>query len=354
MTDIVSIKNLNVTFHEANENVYAVNGVNLTLHQGETLALVGESGSGKSVTTHALLGLLGKDAEVKADVMRYGDTDLLRASKKAYTHLRGQELGLIFQDSLSGLNPTMRIGRQIGEGVKAHQHLHGAALKKAVYAAIQDVGLDDPALIARKYPHELSGGQRQRAMIAMALIMHPKVLVADEPTTALDVTLQAQVLDLIKAQKAKHDLSVIFITHDLGVVANIADRVAIMYAGKIVEVGTANEIFYNPQHPYTWGLLDAVPSSDDQREQLFTLPGTPPDMRKPITGDPFAPRNPYAMAIDFKEAPPLFQVSPTHFVRSWLLDPRTPSYQPPVTIQKRWDRFADMTAKPQTIVASRA
>ena len=288
MTDIVSIKNLNVTFHEANENVYAVNSVNLTLHQGETLALVGESGSGKSVTTHALLGLLGKDAEVKADVMRYGDTDLLHASKKAYTHLRGQELGLIFQDSLSGLNPTMRIGRQIGEGVKAHQHLHGAALKKAVYASIQDVGLDDPALIARKYPHELSGGQRQRAMIAMALIMHPKVLVADEPTTALDVTLQAQVLDLIKTQKAKHDLSVIFITHDLGVVANIADRVAIMYAGKIVEVGTANEIFYNPQHPYTWGLLDAVPSSDDQREQLFTLPGTPPDMRKPITGDPFA------------------------------------------------------------------
>ncbi len=209
MTDIVSIKNLNVTFHEANENVYAVNSVNLTLHQGETLALVGESGSGKSVTTHALLGLLGKDAEVKADVMRYGDTDLLHASKKAYTHLRGQELGLIFQDSLSGLNPTMRIGRQIGEGVKAHQHLHGAALKKAVYASIQDVGLDDPALIARKYPHELSGGQRQRAMIAMALIMRPKVLVADEPTTALDVTLQAQVLDLIKTQKAKHDLSVI-------------------------------------------------------------------------------------------------------------------------------------------------
>ncbi len=166
--------------------------------------------------------------------------------------------------------------------------------------------------------------------------------------------MQAQVLDLIKTQKAKHDLSVIFITHDLGVVANIADRVAIMYAGKIVEVGTANEIFYNPQHPYTWGLLDAVPSSDDQREQLFTLPGTPPDMRKPITGDPFAPRNPYAMAIDFKEAPPLFQVSPTHFVRSWLLDPRTPSYQPPVTIQKRWERFADMTEKPQTIVASQA
>ena len=175
MTDIVSIKNLNVTFHEAHENVYAVNSVNLTLHQGETLALVGESGSGKSVTTHALLGLLGKDAEVKADVMRYGDTDLLHASKKAYTHLRGQELGLIFQDSLSGLNPTMRIGRQIGEGVKAHQHLHGAALKTAVHASIQDVGLDDPALIARNYPHELSRWTRHRVTLALALTMHPNV-----------------------------------------------------------------------------------------------------------------------------------------------------------------------------------
>lgn len=345
MANIVTVKNLKVVFNEGNEQVYAVNGVDLSLHQDETLALVGESGSGKSVATHALLGLLGKDAVVTADEMLYGEKDLLQTSRRQYTHLRGQELGLIFQDPLSGLNPTMRIGRQIGEGLKVHRHVHGHALKQAVFAAIEDVGLADPALIARKYPHELSGGQRQRAMIAMALVMQPKVLIADEPTTALDVTLQAQILALIKAQKVKHDLSVIFITHDLGVVANIADRVAIMYAGKIVEVGTANEIFYHPQHPYTWGLLDAVPSSDDQRDQLFTLPGTPPDLHQPIKGDAFAPRNPYAMPIDFKKEPPLFQVSSTHFVRSWLLDPRTPHYQPPVTIQKRWARFAQLHAE---------
>ena len=335
MTDIVSIKNLNVTFHEANENVYAVNSVNLTLHQGETLALVGESGSGKSVTTHALLGLLGKDAEVKADVMRYGDTDLLHASKKAYTHLRGQELGLIFQDSLSGPNPTMRIGRQIGEGVKAHQHLHGAALKKAVYASIQDVGLDDPALIARKYPHELSGGQRQRAMIAMALIMHPKVLVADEPTTALDVTIQAQIIHMLKEIQSKIDTSIIFITHDLGVVAGIADRVAVMYEGKIVEYGTVDEIFYNAQHPYTWGLLEAMPTLETKTDRLYAIPGTPPDLLDPPKGDAFAPRNPYAMAIDLEEEPPFFKISPTHAAATWLLAPGAPKVELPPEIARR-------------------
>lgn len=339
MSDIIKIKNLQVTFPDEAGPIYAVRGVNLNLKHGETLALVGESGSGKSVTTHALLGILPKDAEVTADQLQFEHQDLQSLSEKDLTLIRGSQLALVFQDPLSALNPTMRVGKQIGEVLKYHEHLHGKKLIAAVNAEIKAVDLDNPALIASKFPHELSGGQRQRVMIAMALIGQPKVLIADEPTTALDVTLQAQILDLIQAQKQKHDLSVIFITHDLGVVANIADRVAIMYAGEIVEVGTANEIFYYPQHPYTWGLLDSVPDTDDDQEQLFTLPGTPPDLHQKSKGDPFANRNPYALAIDFEAAPPVTQLSATHFVKSWLLDPRTPAYEPPVSIQKRWQTY---------------
>lgn len=342
MSDIITIKNLHVTFNESNRQVHAVNGINLGLHRGETLAIVGESGSGKSVSMYALLGLLNKNTTITADQLSFDTTDLTSANRKTYATIRGQQISLIFQDPLSTLNPTMRIGHQIGEGLKVHQHISGKALKKAVYTEIEQVGLDDPSLIYRKYPHELSGGQRQRVMIAMALIGRPKVLIADEPTTALDVTLQTQILSLIKERKAMSDLSVIFITHDLGVVANIADRVAIMYAGKIVEIGTANDIFYNPQHPYTWGLLDAVPNSNNDRKTLFTLSGTPPDMHHKIKGDAFAPRNPYSMAIDFEEEPPLFQVSPTHFAKTWLLDKQTPSYLPPESIQKRWKQFATL------------
>ncbi|CAM3070055.1 ABC transporter ATP-binding protein [Lactiplantibacillus plajomi] len=336
MTTIIEIKNLQVTFPDDGGPVHAVRGVDLTLNQGETLALVGESGSGKSVTTHALLNILPKDAQVSADKLQFNGQDLLGLSQRDINQIRGSKISLIFQDPLSALNPTMRIGKQIGEALRFHAHVRGTALKQAVHAEIEAVGLPDPQLIARKYPHELSGGQRQRVMIAIALIAHPQVLIADEPTTALDVTLQAKIIALIKAQKQQRDLSIIFITHDLGVVANIADRVAIMYAGQIVEVGTAEEIFYNPQHPYTWGLLDSVPDPDSQRETLFTLPGNPPDPHEELVGDAFAPRNPYALAIDFQEEPPLTQVSTTHFVRSWLLDPQAPAYEPPASIRERW------------------
>ncbi|WP_461226335.1 ABC transporter ATP-binding protein [Lacticaseibacillus suihuaensis] len=340
MSDIIEIQNLHVQFQEDHGILHAVNGVDLTVHQGETLAIVGESGSGKSVTTHALLGLLGKDATVTTDAMRLADVDLTHATPRDFAGVRGRLASLIFQDPLSALNPTMRIGRQIGEALTVWHHPSRTALRQAVLDAIADVELPDPAMVASKYPHELSGGQRQRVMIAQALIAQPRVLIADEPTTALDVTLQAQVLALIQAQKAKRDLSVVFITHDLGVVANIADRVAIMYAGQIVEVGTATEIFYHPQHPYTWGLLDAVPDDTADQSELFTLPGTPPDMHQLPVGDPFAPRNPQALAIDYQQAPPVFAVTPTHRVRSWLLDPRTPPYQPPASIQRRWARYA--------------
>ncbi|EUJ26600.1 Glutathione import ATP-binding protein GsiA [Listeria grayi] len=345
MSEIIAIENLHVAFHESNSSVYAVNGIDLSIKRGETLAIVGESGSGKSVSMYALLGLLKKNATITANTLKFDGDDLKTANQKKYAAIRGREIALIFQDPLSALNPTMRIGRQIGEGIKVHDRLRGNALRDAVYKEIRDVGLDDPKLIAKKFPHELSGGQRQRVMIAMALINRPKVLIADEPTTALDVTLQTQILELIKERKEKSDLSVIFISHDLGVVANIADRVAIMYAGKIVEIGMANEIFYNPQHPYTWGLLDSVPNNADNRKTLFTLPGSPPDMRQKVLGDAFAPRNPYALAIDYEAEPPYFQVSATHSVKSWLLDERAPDYTPPESIQKRWERFKKLQGR---------
>jgi oligopeptide transport system ATP-binding protein len=342
MTDIISMKNLHVTFKEGVGEVHAVRGVELALHEHETLAIVGESGSGKSVTTKALLGLLSSDATVKVDEMQYAGRDLTKLRRKDYDRLRGAELALIFQDPLSALNPTMRIGKQLAEVLVVHEKLSRTEIQKRVEQALSDVGLADAPGLLRKYPHELSGGQRQRVVIAMALIAHPKVLVADEPTTALDVTLQAQVLRLIQEQKAKQDLSIIFITHDLGVVANIADRVAIMYAGQLVEVGTADEIFYNPQHPYTWALLDAVPDAETPQDVLFSLPGTPPDLHQEIIGDAFAPRDPYAMAIDFKQAPPRFDLSPTHWAKTWLLDEKAPNYTPPKSILARWAQWKEM------------
>lgn len=342
MPDIITMRDLHVTFQEEQGQVFAVRGVDLDLHQGETLAIVGESGSGKSVTTKALLGLLPNDATVAAQTLTYAGQDLTKLKRRDYDRLRGAELALIFQDPLSALNPTMRIGKQLAEVLVVHERLSKADIQARVAQALAEVGLADAPGLLRKYPHELSGGQRQRVVIAMALIAHPKVLVADEPTTALDVTLQAQVLALIKQQKARQDLSIIFITHDLGVVANIADRVAIMYAGQLVEVGTAQEIFYYPQHPYTWALLDAVPNDDAPQNELFSLPGTPPDLHQEPVGDAFAPRNPYALGIDFKQAPPKVAISPTHWVRSWLLDKQAPSYQPPASIQARWRKFQEV------------
>lgn len=342
MPDIITMRDLHVTFQEEQGQVFAVRGVDLDLHQGETLAIVGESGSGKSVTTKALLGLLPNNATVTAQTLSYAGQDLTKLKRRDYDRLRGAELALIFQDPLSALNPTMRIGKQLAEVLVVHEHLTKAAIQARVGQALAEVGLADAPGLLRKYPHELSGGQRQRVVIAMALIAKPKVLVADEPTTALDVTLQAQVLALIKQEKTRQDLSIIFITHDLGVVANIADRVAIMYAGQLVEVGTAEEIFYYPQHPYTWALLDAVPNDEAAQSALFSLPGTPPDLHQEPVGDAFAPRNPYALGIDFKQAPPQVAISPTHWVRSWLLDPQAPSYQPPASIQARWRKYQEV------------
>ncbi|MFV0558848.1 MAG: ABC transporter ATP-binding protein [Enterococcus sp.] len=345
--EIIKIKNLQISFQDGQGTLNAVRGVDLSLRQGETLAIVGESGSGKSVMTRALLGLLPKTAQVSAEELSYRGESLTSLSKADYRKIRGQKISMVFQDPLSALNPTMKVGAQIAEGLREHTKISKKAAKAKVLEHLAAVGIPEPEKSSQKYPHQLSGGQRQRVLIAMALIETPEILIADEPTTALDVTLQAQILQLIKEYKQERELSIIFITHDLGVVANIADRVAIMYAGEIVEVGTAEEIFYHPQHPYTWGLLEAVPDGDE-REELFTLTGTPPNMRQEIVGDAFAKRNPFALAIDFEEAPPLFQVSQTHFVKSWLQDTRSPSYQPPKMIGERWSYYHSL--KEESIV----
>lgn len=236
---------------------------------------------------------------------------------------------MIMQDPMTSLNPLKTIGKQIGESLELHQGLKGKALKEAVYGILRDVGIEEPERRYKQYPHEFSGGMRQRVVIAIAIACRPKILICDEPTTALDVTIQAQILELLKDLKERYNLTIIFITHDLGVVANIADRVAVMYAGDIVETGMVREVFYDPRHPYTWALLSSLPQLGVKGQDLYSIKGTPPNLFNEIKGDAFAPRNPQALAIDFEEQPPYFDVSPTHKARTWLLDPRAPKVEPP-------------------------
>ena len=242
---------------------------------------------------------------------------------------------MIFQDPMTSLNPTMTIGNQIMEGLIKHQGMSKADARKVALELIDLVGIPNPEARLKQYPHQFSGGMRQRVVIAMALACNPKLLIADEPTTALDVTIQAQILELMKDIQQKQKQTIIFITHDLGVVANVADRVAVMYAGKVVEIGTVDEIFYNPKHPYTWGLIASMPSLDGSEEELYAIPGTPPDLLKPPKGDAFAPRNPQALKIDFEMDPPLFKVSDTHYAATWLLHEQAPEVKPPAVVEKR-------------------
>ncbi|MGL4521908.1 MAG: ABC transporter ATP-binding protein, partial [Bacilli bacterium] len=254
-------------------------------------------------------------------------------------NVRGKDIAMIFQDPMTSLNPTMTVGKQIMEGYMKHQQATKEEAMNRTIELMDLVGIKEPEIRAKQYPHQFSGGMRQRVVIAMALACNPKILIADEPTTALDVTIQAQILELMKDIQKKTNCAIIFITHDLGVVANVADRVAVMYAGKIVEVGNVDEIFYNPKHPYTWGLLASMPSLDDKEQELYAIPGTPPDLIKPPLGDAFAQRNPQALRIDFEEQPPMFQVSPTHHAATWLLHPQAPQIQPPETVKERMAKF---------------
>ncbi|MBG9977407.1 ABC transporter ATP-binding protein [Facklamia tabacinasalis] len=337
---ILEVKNLKISFKTLEDPVHAIRDVSFTLNKGETLAIVGESGSGKSVSTKAITRLLPKKVtQITGGEILYEGQDLLKISDNDMTHIRGKEIAMIFQDPMTSLNPVMTVGKQIAESLQVH---HGLAAGEAMEEAknmMAKVGITQVEVKSQQYPHQFSGGMRQRVMIALALACKPKILIADEPTTALDVTIQAQIIELMNSLKDEFDTSLIFITHDLGVVANVADRVAVMYAGKIVEHGSVNEVFYHPQHPYTWGLLASMPSLSLEDADFYTIPGSPPNMMHLQKGDPFAPRNQYALAIDFVEEPPLFKVTDTHFAATWLLDERAPKIQPPDEIQRRFNVF---------------
>ena len=329
------VKDLSVSFSLRGRTLNAIREVSLDILRGESLAIVGESGSGKTVLTKTFMGLLEKNGRIDSGEILYEGHDLVKyKTEKEWLTIRGGQIAVILQDPMTSLNPLKTIGAQIGEALRLHQHLRGKAVGQKVEEILADVGIDDPKHRARQYPHEFSGGMRQRAVIAIAIACNPRILVCDEPTTALDVTIQAQIIKLIKDLVQKYRLTAIYITHDLGVVANVADRVAVMYAGDIVEIGTCEEIYFSPYHPYTWALLSSLPQLGVKGEKLFSIKGTPPSLFSPVAGDAFAPRNPQALNIDFLERPPYFSVSPTHQVRSWNLDPRAPRVEPPASLKR--------------------
>ncbi|MFJ7980389.1 ABC transporter ATP-binding protein [Lysinibacillus xylanilyticus] len=338
---ILEVKDLKINFKTYAGLVHAVRGVNFDLKEGETLAIVGESGSGKSVTSNALMKLIPQPPGIyESGQILFNGRDLVPLSDKEMSKVRGNEIAMIFQDPMTSLNPTMKVGRQITEVILQHKKVSKSDAKKRAIELLTQVGIPFPEKRYNQYPHEFSGGMRQRVVIAIALAADPKLLIADEPTTALDVTIQAQILELMKEIQKNSKTSIIFITHDLGVVANIADRVAVMYAGQIVEYGTVNDIFYNPKHPYTWGLLGSMPDLDNDTDELLrTIPGSPPDLTNPPKGDAFAARNEYAMAIDYEQEPPMFQVSDTHFAKTWLLHPDAPKIPLPDAVAKRIEGY---------------
>ena len=331
---ILSVRDLDVKFTLRGQVLHAIRGISLDVHRGESLAIVGESGSGKSVFTKTFMGLLDSNGSVTAGEIRYNGQDLAGyTTDQQWRTIRGREIAMVMQDPMTSLNPLKTIGDQIEEAIVLHQGLKGAEAHAQVLQVLEEVGIDQPERRSKQYPHEFSGGMRQRVVIAIAVACRPKILICDEPTTALDVTIQAQILQLIKDLQKKYDLTTIYITHDLGVVANVADRIAVMYAGDIVEIGTCEEVFYDPRHPYTWALLSSLPQLGVKGEELYSIKGTPPNLFLEVKGDAFAPRNPHALKIDFVERPPYFEVSPTHKARTWLLDPRAPKVEPPEHIK---------------------
>lgn len=337
-TPLLQVKNLCTSFDVDAGEVRAVNGISFSLDKGRVLGIVGESGSGKSVTAYSIMRILVEPGRIKSGEILFDGQDIVKFSKKQMSEFRGKRVSIIFQDPMTSLNPTYTIGNQLREAILLHTNRNHEQANARAVEMLKLVGVNEPEKRLKQYPHELSGGMRQRVMIAMALACEPDILIADEPTTALDVTIQAQILELINRLKKERRLSVIFITHDLGVVANMADRIAIMYAGKIVEYGTADDVFYDPRHPYTWALLSSMPDLET-REKLEAIPGTPPDMILPPKGDAFAARNKYAMEIDFEEQPPMFHVSETHMAATWLLHPNAPKVNPPAIVVERIERM---------------
>lgn len=337
---ILSVRDEVVKFRLRGYELTAIRGISMDLYKGESLAIVGESGSGKSVFTKSFMGLLEGNGWIDSGSIIYKGYDLARLrTEKEWLKIRGHEISIVFQDPMTSLNPLKTIGRQIQETVELHQALKHRAAREKVLEILLDVGIPDPKKRYKQYPHEFSGGMRQRVVIAIAIACLPNVLICDEPTTALDVTIQAQILKLLRSLQEKYALTIIYITHDLGVVANVADRIAVMYAGDIVEVGLSEEIFYDARHPYTWALLSSLPQLGVKGENLYSIKGAPPSLFSEIFGDAFAPRNPQALKIDFEQRPPFFEVTPTHYARTWLLDPRAPRVDPPEAIRRLRSRW---------------
>ena len=331
MEDLLRVEHLSVGIQSHMGKVQAVRDVSFSLRPGEVLAIVGESGCGKSMLCKAIMKLLPKSAKIEAGKILANGADITDYSEKDMRKLRGKLFSFVFQDPMTALNPTIPIGKQIAEAIRIHEpKLPQEEVHRRVLHLMELVGIQSPEERYKLYPYNFSGGMRQRSVMAIALAANPRILLADEPTTALDVTIQAQILDLLKEIQEKLGTATILVSHDLGVVARAADRVAIMYAGKIVEIGTAEEVYYDPRHPYTWGLMQSLPALNKGAAELKTIPGMPPTLINPPKGDAFAYRNPYALEIDYHQQPPMFQITDTHYAATWLLDPRAPKITPPI------------------------
>lgn len=337
---VLEVRNLSVGFLSHGKKVNVIRNISLDVYKGETLAIVGESGSGKSVFTKTFTGMLDANGFISSGHITFDGIDLTTLkTTKEWKGIRGKRIATIFQDPMTSLNPLFSIGYQIEEVLMLHHGMKRKEAKAEAIKLLEKVRIPNPEQRMKDYPFQYSGGMRQRVVIAIALACRPEILICDEPTTALDVTVQSQILDLIKELQREYHWTTIFITHDLGVVANVADRIAVMYGGQIVEYGTAEDVFYNPAHPYTWALLSSLPQLGTKNEPLVYIKGNPPSFTSEIVGDAFAIRNDYALRIDFLEEPPVFQISETHFAKTWLLDPRAPKVEKPLIIQNLRERM---------------
>ena len=343
---ILSVKDLEVKFQVRERVLTAIRNISFDFERDKVVAIVGESGSGKSVFTKTFTGMLEVNGTISNGTIMFDGMDLTEKKKDAdWLGIRGKRIATVFQDPMSSLNPILTIGTQISEVLTKHRGMSAAEAKQEAINLMGKVGIINPELRYDDYPFQYSGGMRQRIVIAIALACAPEILICDEPTTALDVTIQAQIIRLIKDLSKEYGFTTIYITHDLGVVANVADVVAVMYAGQIIEYGTVEEIFYDPKHPYTWGLLSSLPQLGNKGDNLFAIKGTPPSLFEKIKGDAFAMRSDYAMAIDFEEEPPMFKVTDTHYAKTWLLDPRAPKVDPPELIRDLHNKILATTGE---------
>lgn len=344
---VLSIRDLNISFQTSNGSINAIRDLRFDLYEGETVAIVGESGSGKSVTVKAIMGIMSSNGRINSGTItykHYGEQPetyeiVGMKEREIRSRISGKRIAMVFQDPMTSLNPTMNIGRQIMEGMITHYGISKRDARKKAEQLLERVGIDKPKERMKQYPNQLSGGMRQRVVIAIALSCDPDILICDEPTTALDVTVQAKILELIRSLQKEKNMSVIYITHDLGVVAKVADYVAVMYAGKIIEKGTVSDVFYDPRHPYTWGLLSSIPDIKNLDERLYTIPGNPIRLTEEFQGDAFRHRNKYALNIDYRLHPEMFKVSETHQVASWLAHELAPKVEMPKQLRDRIDKM---------------